>query len=139
MQTVIFKLNPSRYLLRLIFILYSLLLISLVFSGCGDQIIILYILCALISFYLIYQKQQNYQFLVFHQKSGWKIVDHYSQAYYIKIRPNSFCSRFFMILNFVSDSENLKNKAHKISLVLLPDSMIKQDFKSLRIYLLNAL
>ena len=133
MPTVIFKLQPSKYLLRLVFILYSLLLISLIFSACAHSILILYILSAITSFYLIAQKQQYFKLLAFHQKSAWKIYDAHLQAYDMKLKQNSFCSNFFIILNFVSESSE-----QKISLVLLPDSMIKQDFKALRIYLLNS-
>ena len=142
MPAALFDLRPSRYLYKLIFILYSLFIFSLVFSDVSHNILILFVLSCLISFYWIEQQQNYGKKIIWDQKSAWNIYTKNSQIYHIDILPNTFCSRYLIILNFsVSIKEAIKkdkNKIKKKSLVILPDSMIKQDFKRLRIYLLNS-
>jgi hypothetical protein len=136
MPAALFRLHPSRSLLHFLFILYGLLLITLVFSACPLWIIILYVLSAVLSFYKIHQKQCCFQQLSFGylpHRTIWKIYDTHLQEYSIKLQSQSFCSRFIIILNFI-----VENKAQKISLVILPDSLTRHEFKLLRIYLFNS-
>lgn len=141
MPTALFNLRSSRNLYKLIFIIYSLLIFSLVFSGIAPPGLILLILSCLISFYIILQQQDYWKKLVWDQKTAWNMVAENLQSYHINLMPNTFCSRYLIILNFsVSLKNSVKNKDKNIkkSLLILPDSMIKQDFKHLRIYLLNC-
>jgi len=135
MPAALFDLRPSRNLYKLIYIIYSLLICSLVFSDIALPVLILLILSCLISFYIILQQQNDWKKLVWDQKTAWNMVAKNLQVYPVALLPNTFCSHYLIILNF---SVFLKDKNIKKSLVILPDSMIKKDFKHLRIYLLNC-
>ncbi len=135
MLTVLFNLRPSQNLYRLMFIFYSLFVFSLVYSDISQHILILFMISCFISFYWIDQQQTYWKKLIWNQKSAWNIYTQNLQIYNITLLPNTFCSRYLIILNFVV---SVKDKNKKRSLVILPDSMIKQDFKRLRLYLLNS-
>lgn len=94
-----------------------------------------------ISFYWIDQQQSDGKKLIWDQKLAWNIYTKNAQIYNITVLPTTFCSQYLIILNFAVSIQDAmkkdKDKIKKKSLVILPDSMIKQDFKRLRIYLLN--
>jgi len=134
MPTALFNLRPSRNLYKLVFVLYSLLIFSLIFSAISQYILILFVISCFISFYWIDQQQNYGKKLIWDQKLAWNIYMNNSEIHTIHLLPSTFCSRYLIILNFVM---TVKNKNKNKSLIILSDSMIKQDFKRLRMYLLN--
>ncbi len=140
MPTALFNLRPSQNLIKIIFIIYSLIIVEFIFSNISQSILTLlltvFVLSCLLSFYIILHQQEYWKKLIWDQKLSWNIYTKSAHIYNINILPNTFCSRYLMVLNF-SVLIKEKDKIKKKSLVILPDSMIKQDFKRLRMYLLN--
>jgi hypothetical protein len=131
MPIELFNLTPSRNFIRYIFILYALFILSFVFSVLPKNILVILILICLINFFLSLKNQSQWKMISWDKDNGWKIYNKYFHSYQIKLLRDSHCSRFLVILNFLKENK-------RMSLIVLPDSMTKENFKRLRIYLLNG-
>jgi hypothetical protein len=95
--------------------------------------IMLFVLSCWWIFYWVCQHQSQWILLAWHQKTGWKIVDYHLESFAFNVVNSTFCSRFLVIVNGV-----IETSAKKVSVIICRDSLSKDDFKKLRLYLLNG-
>jgi len=119
MPTALFNLRPSQNLVKIIFIIYSLFIFGFVFSDISHHsltlILTVFVISCLISFYIILYKQEYWKKLIWDQKLSWNMYAKDSQIYNINILPNTFCSRYLIILNFaITLQDSMKTIKMKI-------------------------
>lgn len=138
MQPLKFSLKSSRFHAALVLFFYlGAIAVLFVLSLPWWMLLVLNALCLISLVFTLYKQ-------VFHlsEKSiirfwhaaddCWALEDRMGHIHYAKLASDSICTLYFVLLNFRDQARKLHSR---ISIVILPDSLSKDEFRQLRVCL----
>lgn len=136
MHTPHLDLQTSKLYLTLVSFLHFIAILSILFSSMP---ILLKVIISIICFtswifilhrYVLMLSTKSIVSAKLEKDLSWILVDKLGRAELATLQKNSLCTRWLVILNF-----KYVNRFFEVPLVIFPDSITKENFRRLHVYL----
>lgn len=125
-----FSLKRSFALFLILLVLHLGALAALFFTSINLLIKIFFGVCIFVSFVFYHQKQSLISKIIYRPDKPWKLITRAGQVEEGALLPDSFRTRWLVILNF----KKLVN-GRRMTVVILPDALSFHEFRQLRVLL----